>query len=126
GAWTEYLSCAEGRELTTEQHAKTSALDFRRTYAESALDFDNAREKQVRTRLGDEMVRIDLDGPVRCWYALPDDPINFMDLPLWSLPGDPGFTIPLTPVPITADDGETSFRLGTRLYRYTPGGLVWE
>lgn len=125
-AWTEYLSCAEGREMTTDQHAKTSALDYRKTYAESATDFDNAREKHLRTRLGDEMVRIELDGPVRCWYARPEDPILSIDLPQWALPHDSGFSTPLTPVSVAADESGTSFRLGGRIYRYTPGGLVWE
>jgi CRISPR-associated endonuclease/helicase Cas3 len=125
-AWSDYLVKATGDELKKQSHGRSMALDFRITYAESALAFDNAQEQRIRTRLGDETVRIELPGEVRPWYAGCEEAVQNVDLPVWALPkgeGDqPGVdNLQWDPEP----DGTARFRLADHTYRYSPDGWEW-
>ena len=104
--------------------AQNVLLPFDRSYAAIARDWDTATEAPVRTRLGDEAVRVNLNGCVHCWYASPVVPVTSVDLPSWAL-GDASDTGPLAAVETRVDDEGTSFTLGQRVFTYSRQGWAW-
>lgn len=125
-AWSEYLPRAMGDELKKQSHGRSMALDFRITYTESALAFDNAQEQRIRTRLGDETVRIELPGEVRPWYAASGESVRQVDLPVWALPKGEGDQPLVENLEWHGDaDGTARFRLGSHTYWYGPVGWEW-
>ena len=123
--WPGYLVKAEGEELGDESHARSTALNFGISYSESAAAFAGAQEQRIRTRLGDETVRVELGGSVRCWYNPPERSVQFVDLPAWALPGGTADAVSEEPVQIETDEDGTRFRLGKRVYWYAPDGWNW-
>ena len=124
--WEEYMCKAEGAERNRAWMGDQAALAFDRSYTASAGQFSDAQERAVRTRLGDDTIRIDLPEPVRCWYASPAEPVLTVDLPLWALPqNDDGTLVTSDPIWEPAENGASGFRLGKRSYRYGPLGWEW-
>ncbi|HET8656965.1 MAG TPA: CRISPR-associated helicase Cas3' [Longimicrobiaceae bacterium] len=125
-AWSEYLCKAETARRNREWMGEQARLKFDRTYTGSATDFDNAQERSIRTRLGDETVRVELPAAVHCWYSEPHEPICWVDLPAWALPhAEEGEWELPAPVWDPEPDGTARFRLGNVCYRYGPEGWEW-
>lgn len=125
GAWSEYLCSAETAERNRAWVGEQAVLKFEQTYTAAAEQYKD-NERAIRTRLGDETLRIALIGPIRCWYSEPAAPVQWIDLPAWALPPDTEPLSPDAPLPLAADeDGYSSFVIGRRRYRYTPGGWEW-
>jgi CRISPR-associated endonuclease/helicase Cas3 len=124
--WDAYLIQAEGRESGRAWQGRTTALNFAHTYPDCAGQFTDAAEKHVYTRLGDQSVRIELNGDVRCWYSSPEQPVRHIDLPLWALAGIEVAGISEEPLPVNSGEHGTWFQLGARVFTYTQAGWEWE
>lgn len=125
-AWDRKMLDRTGAELNLTWAGEEAALDFAATYTAVTRAFDAARERNVRTRLGDETVRIKLDGDVRCWYSDPREPVRSADLAVWMLPADADNTQLEMAVPTEVDATGTRFRFGRRTFHYAPDGWRWE
>ena len=82
-----------------------------------------AREEHIRTRLGDDSVRVELPVPVTGYYA-PEQQAEFVDLPFYWVQRVMGLNgnVQITHVA----DEQNSFLLGGRKrLRYTPTGWTW-
>lgn len=65
--WQDHVQKTIGRDWAHVVLARDAMLDFDRTYPENA---DRYREDHsVRTRIGDDSIRITLDPPAACWFA---------------------------------------------------------
>jgi CRISPR-associated endonuclease/helicase Cas3 len=123
--WSDYLCKAESAKLNRTWMGDKAGLDFNLTYTANALNFSNAAKHDVRTRLGDETVRIELPEPVLCWYSQPEAPVRWVDLPTWALPAAEKGADPFLPVWAPEPDGTAAFTLEKRRYRYAPDGWNW-
>jgi CRISPR-associated endonuclease/helicase Cas3 len=125
-AWERKMFDAAGVERNLAWAGEVAALDFDQTYAASSAAFDAAVEGKVRTRLGDETIRIPLPVPVRGWYSEDTVPVMHVDLPAWALPRhEEGAALELEPKWIEREDDIPCFRLSGREYRYDPDGWTW-
>lgn len=125
-AWDRSLCDTASAEANLAWMGEQAALDFAVTYTECAAAFAGAREQRIRTRLGDETVRVELPNDVHCWYADPPQPVRSVDIPVWALPSRAEHDVNLSP-PIWDPDGPTAgFRLANRRFRYGPYGWSWE
>lgn len=125
-AWKTYVLDRDGKAFATATHAGNTALRFStETYVASALRFGDAAEARIRTRLGDDRVRLPLGREIPCRYA-PGATVDFVELPadVCAAAGvdfaAPGFT-----------DWETlpdgvRCRLGEYTLSYTDAGWEWE
>lgn len=87
-----------------------------------AGQFDEAAERSVVTRLGDQTLRFRLSRPVQCWYT--SEKVDTVDLPLYQLHAS-GLKEPDQFPEILEATGGAAFRLGTRTLEYTPDGWTW-
>jgi CRISPR-associated endonuclease/helicase Cas3 len=79
--WEEYARRANSRALGQEINARQVALEFTtETYTTSVGRFEEAQEQRIRTRLGDDQVRIELPRPVPGHYG--DGLAYFVELPI--------------------------------------------
>ncbi len=79
--WTKYVLDRDGKEFATDTHARNTALDFSgKTYVGSAMQFSDAAEAKIRTRLGDDRVRLPLEREIPCRYAR-GQMVDFVELP---------------------------------------------
>jgi CRISPR-associated endonuclease/helicase Cas3 len=117
-AWRSYRDAREGIEFATVAHARQSVIRFRETYAAGARQFSAAAETKIRTRLGDDQVRVPLTAPVRCRYA--DDEVDFVDLPEKDVAKAGVFP------PVATTTGiEGEYRLGEYVITYGDDGWLW-
>ncbi|MFW6201580.1 MAG: CRISPR-associated helicase Cas3' [Gemmatimonadota bacterium] len=126
--WAQYMVNADGAALGQESHALQARLDTGRSYADSHMQFSAADERRIRTRLGDDQVRIELPEPVRCWYAdpEPDAAPRTVDLPVWILGGDVKAGTGPSVEDWWQDAGGTSFRVNGRgPIQYGADGWYW-
>jgi CRISPR-associated endonuclease/helicase Cas3 len=132
--WEAYSVGQDGRRVARDRYAEDTRLPFEYGYtsAEVVHRFDSAEEARVRTRLGDDTVRIELPGEVRGWYC--NETVRHVDLPLRALFSS-----------YQAEDGEVirdsdsvgavtdfvpqergaSFRVGETRVVYQRDGWVW-
>src|SRR5690606_20450740 len=124
--WAAYLTKAEAVEVNHAWRGDETSLNFSSSYLDAADRFNDAASRAIRTRLGDETVRIQLDRAVPGWYAVDDLPVDFVDLPTWALPRlEPGAPLPVA-TSIPAPDAVPQFRIGDVVYRYASEGWTWE
>lgn len=125
--WSEYLDRRIGQEIAVEGHALQAALDFSLSYAGCAAHFSRADEAAVRTRLGDDRVRIVLGEGHRvpCRYAVGES-VDFVELPAPMVAA--AGVDPVAPVVSDwcPDDDGVRFRLGELNVWYGDGGWEWE
>jgi CRISPR-associated endonuclease/helicase Cas3 len=125
-AWDRKMLDTASAERNLAWMGQQAALDFGVTYTANAPAFTAAQEQKVRTRLGDETIRVELDGEVHCWYSTPEPPVRSVDLPLWMLPRDSdGQIVAEEPAILPEEDGQTRFRLKDRVYQYASDGWQW-
>jgi CRISPR-associated endonuclease/helicase Cas3 len=120
--WTDALDENLGRTWAQVSLAADAVLDFARSYSENASRYQE--EKRVRTRIGDDTVRVSLDPPVTCWYARGERAAH-VDLRAEAL-ARAGIDLrdPVLRGGIRAEDGSTHYPLGERSLRYGPQGWV--
>lgn len=124
--WAEYLLVRDGQDFATDTHARTTALDFSgETYTGNAFRFSDAAEAKIRTRLGDDRVRLPLGREIECRYAR-GETVDFVELPE-DVCASAGIdlTAPVFTDWITKPEG-TWCRLGHYAISYTDDGWRWE
>lgn len=122
--WSDYLTKAEGKVFSQEKHAEMAALPWDETYTACARQFSDAAEARIRTRLGDDRVRVSLSAPLRCRYA-PDVCVDYVELPedVWRAAG-----VGMESPAVAAEDGPSGgqcFRLGEYRLSYDDDGWSW-
>jgi CRISPR-associated endonuclease/helicase Cas3 len=127
--WSDYIDKQDGAQRGQEYHAKSASLDLDMGYVSNAERYQDEKLRQIRTRLGDESIRIELPGPIPAWYAPPEPSQSWADLPLHALTRE-GMDLLSASERVVEElrinaAGETEFRLGGREYRYTPSGWQW-
>ncbi|MET0399672.1 MAG: CRISPR-associated helicase Cas3' [Longimicrobiaceae bacterium] len=124
--WTQYVLDRDGKEFATDTHALNTALDFSgKTYVSSAIKFSDAAEAKIRTRLGDDRVRLPLGREIPCRYAQ-GKTVDFVELPE-DVCASAGidFTAPEFTAWETLPNGMRC-RLGAYTLSYTDAGWEWE
>lgn len=81
--WATAFIVNEGKNLGRIVHADGASIDFEVGYMENGARFDLAAEHRIRSRLGDDRVRVELEVTVPCFYADPERtaPVQHVDLP---------------------------------------------
>lgn len=120
--WEAYLTNAEGVELSEGWLGRDASLRFDYTYTGCHDQFRNADEAKVRTRLGDDSLRITLDRPVRGWYT--DEEAFHVDLPAFALAGVPEAELQVGNW-FDLSTGGVGFHLGSLRVAYEPDGWSW-
>lgn len=122
--WKDYVNDADGSRIAQANHGREAALKFRYGYtaAEVVQQFDSGEEKKIRTRLGDDTVRLELPNGFRGWYS--DDTVRFVDLPAYVVADDDTAELPLPEAFETGERG-CRFRIGKRTVEYRPDGWHW-
>lgn len=123
--WDLYLPSAEGKELNEAWQGEQAVLQFDQTYLKASEQYNGAAHGSIRTRLGDETVRVRLTQPVRNWYLDAGEETEYVDLPLWALPKlDEALDEPVAEF-WPEMDGTPRYRLKDRWYRYSAMGWEW-
>ena len=123
-AWQECLNKQDGRDLGREGHALGAVVDFRKSYSENADRFHEDAERGIRTRLGDDRVRVRLPVSLRGWYS--DAEAEHADLPE-NFVGRSG--VSLTNCEASGGEREADrvrFRLGGLEFFYGTNGWEWD
>lgn len=127
-AWEEEFLDAEGRDLGREMHARTGVIDFDATYAACSRLFSDAAEREIRTRIGDDRIRIELPYAVPCFHADPaqESAVRHVDLPFHVL-GDSIHDVNGDGITEWIEEGDAvRFRVhGKGPIRYDPDGWHW-
>ncbi|MEX2609308.1 MAG: CRISPR-associated helicase Cas3' [Gemmatimonadota bacterium] len=120
--WDVVLDEVEGRGMGQELLARDATLDFDLTYPCNATRFRD--ELRIRTRLGDDSVRVRLDPPAPCWFAL-KEVASFVDVRVNDLAGSEiDLRDPVLRDGADVGGGVWEYRLGAKRLRYEPYG--WE
>ena len=82
-AWEKAFIVNEGKYLGRIVHARGASIDFQIGYTDNGRRFDPIAERRIRTRLGDDSIRIDIGAEVPCFYADRGaiTPVTTIDLP---------------------------------------------
>lgn len=125
-AWEGNFIENEGRNLGRECHARNVTLDFDDDYALNAGRWTaHFAEGKIRTRLGDDRIRVELGRPIPTFYSEPMEPVETLDLPTRALGGDWDGDLPEVHEWTRTNEG-VSFRLGNAgPIRYDPNGWHW-
>ncbi len=118
--WEPVLAEMEGKALGQSLHARDCVLLFDRDLSENAHRFRD--ERRIHTRLGDDTLRISLDPPVPCWYAIGEHS-DHVDLSVARLrEGDVDLGDPMLVEGAIGEDGVMEYPLGNRSVRYETSG----
>ena len=122
--WEQYLQQADGRALGQETLGRQVALDLANdTYLTSAPHYDQAAEQSIRTRLGDDQIRVQLPSPVPPMYGSGD--ALQVDLPIWLLMSSDESTE--LPEAVAVGNAEPPrFRIGSSEIWYNEQGWHWQ
>lgn len=125
-AWEGNFIENEGRNIGRECHARNVTLSFDEDYALNAGRWTtHDGEGNVRTRLGDDRIHVELGRPVPTFYSEPDEPVESMDLPARVLGHDWDGEDPQVHG-WTEEDESVSFHLDDAgPIRYDPDGWHW-
>src|SRR5690606_24956951 len=84
GAWEKAFIVNEDKNLRRTVHARGACIDFQVGYADNGAHFDPIAERRIRTRLGDDSIRIEIGVEVPSFYADAgaSAPATTVDLPL--------------------------------------------
>jgi CRISPR-associated endonuclease/helicase Cas3 len=116
--WETYRIDREGKQFASVTHARQSTIRFAAPYSACARDFVLAAEARIRTRLGDDRVRVMLDAPQPCRYV--DGAVDFVDLPTEEVMRAGAFGL------IAASEAKAgSFTLGSLRLTYDDDGWAW-
>lgn len=120
--WSDAMDRTLGRRWAHVSLAKDALLDFTLTYPRNAHRY--REERAIRTRLGDDMIRVRLEPPAPCWYA---DGYSgaYVDLPVATAERE-GITLsdPVIEGGSTDGKGFTRYPLARSVLTYGPQG--WE
>ena len=116
--WNPVINGADGVRLSADHFARQSVWRFDLPYHENADRYSN--EAKLRTRLGDDSIRISLDPPVPCWYA-PGSVGLHVDLRIDQLRRAGSDARELTGG-VRGPDGVMSYPFGDRRLRYETTG----
>lgn len=126
-AWGQAFIVNEGKNLGRTVHARDASIDFSLGYADNGPRFDPKLESRIRTRLGDESVRIEVGFEIPCFYSSGDsrEPVTAVDLP-WKLlvKSDEGIAEPQVSDVDVSPDG-IRFLVNGHTVRYGPDGWHW-
>lgn len=118
--WDDPVNEIEGTEFSHVSAARDALLCFESTYSENASRY--RKEARIRTRLGDDRVRVELDPPAPCWYA-GSETIDHVDLRLREVEGtDVDLGDPRIGPGRTGTDNVMEYQLGDQILRYEPTG----
>ena len=121
-----------GVELAHDVHASMMTLRFEETYFANARRYGSgALERAVRTRIGDDRVRIRLPGPLPAWHAPERDPADvFVDVPFRTLAAaiESGEVDPRDPQATVVEEAEAQLRVEVASagpFLYSAEGWRW-
>lgn len=126
-AWEKHFEDQEGDTITRGYTARGSMVDFRESYIENATRFNRDLAGPVRTRIGDDSVRVMLPAPLRGLYD-PMQSVDSVDLPWERLAkADLPKEILTDPRASFVDPRDVSrgYELGSFLFWYGPQGWEW-
>jgi hypothetical protein len=122
--WDMVLDEVEGRGMGQELLARDAVLDFDLTYPGNATRFRD--ESKIRTRLGDDSVRVRLDPPAPCWFAL-GEVASYVDVRVNDLVGSEiNLRDPVLRGGVDVGDGVWEYRLGAKRLRYESYGWKYQ
>lgn len=126
--WEKAFIVNEGKNLGRIVHARGAAVDFQIGYVDNGPRFDPGAERRIRTRLGDDSIRVEIGAEVPAFYADPDrtPPVTTVDLP-YHVVGDlpEGELAPrVSEISVTAD-GIQFLVNGKGPIRYDAAGWHW-
>lgn len=123
--WSPVETESSGREVGEAIHGSMAALDFDRSYNDLASRFRQATDENIRTRIGDDRLVVELDRPVQAWFA-PDAKATEMTLPLRVLRRADLDNVDDIRAEWLRDTSEGPvFQLGRLTLRYSPTGWDW-
>src|SRR5690606_26951086 len=81
-AWEKAFIVNEGKNLGRTVHARGACIDFQVGYDENGPHFDPIAERRIRTRLGDDSIRIEIGVEVPSFYtdAGGSAPVSTLDI----------------------------------------------
>lgn len=126
--WGSAFIVNEGKNLGRAIHAGGASIDFSLSYMENGERYEMALEQKIRSRLGDDLVRVELDFELPCFYADPERsiPIWHVDLP-FRIVGDLAqdrSSHRITDLEITGESIQFTIN-GRRSVRYDTQGWHW-
>lgn len=119
--WRAHLKAERLRQSTYRRTAGNVVLDFDRSYAANADKYRQfvGSEDHVRTRLGDERVRVALAEPVSNRYATDEPDEEHVDLPHWIATGETRAEA------VPTDSSDPAYRIGSQSISYDEDGWHW-
>lgn len=123
--WEAALSKEEGAGFAQASHGAMAALDFGETYVGQASRFNREVEGSIRTRLGDDRIKVRLERPVRGWYDV-EGQANDVDVPLRMLGKIEFGEADLVAELLEETEGGLIFAIQSKFFlRYSPQGWIW-
>jgi CRISPR-associated endonuclease/helicase Cas3 len=127
-AWERHFEDQESDTITRGLTAKGSMVDFRESYIENATRFNRDLAGPVRTRIGDDRVRVLLPAPLRGTYD-PTQSVDGVDLP-WKFLDNADLPNERLAEPratfVDASDVSRGYELGSFRFWYGPQGWEWQ
>lgn len=127
-SWSASFIVNEGKNLGRTVHAIGASIDFSTGYMENGMRFSRSQEVGVRTRLGDDRVRVELGVDVPCFHADPEraDRVDYVDLPFRFVGGDQDELREPQVSHIDLDEERLQFYVnGKGPFRYDRDGWHW-
>jgi len=128
-AWEKAFIVNEGKNLGRAVHAFGASIDFNIDYADNGPRFDHIVERRIRTRLGDDSIRIDVGVEIPCFYAATGAraPVTTVDLPFRIVAAfdsdDEAIAPRISDIAVTPDG--IRFLVNGHAVRYDPDGWHW-
>jgi len=125
--WENAFIVNEGKNLGRAVHADGASIDFSKSYMNNSSRYEMALEHKIRSRLGEDLVRIDLDFDLPYFYADPDRaiPVRHVDLPCHVVvETEQDGTYRITDVKNTSESIQFTVN-GRRMVHYDAQGWHW-
>lgn len=126
--WGAAFIVNEGKNLGRAVHADGASIDFTTGYMENGSRFEMALEHNIRSRLGDDLVRVELDLDIPCFYADTEraTPVRHVDLPFHIVGAQEqgGTSHQVTDLKVTSDSIQFTIN-AHRTIRYDANGWHW-
>lgn len=126
-AWKKAFIVNEGKNLGRTVHARGACIEFQVGYDENGPHFDPIAERRIRTRLGDDSIRIEIGVEVPSFYADAgaSAPVTTVDLPLRIVTALDDDTIVTHVSDVIVSGAGIQFLVNGHAVRYDPDGWHW-
>jgi len=126
-AWEKHFEDQESDTINRDSTANGSMIDFRESYIENSMRFNRDLAGPVRTRIGDDRVRVLLPAPLRGIYD-PTRSVDSVDLP-WERLARADVSKEMLAEPratfVDGSDVSRGYELGSFRFWYGPHGWQW-